>query len=192
MIDYSKIAESIKHYEMCNFIRIETPWLVPTKISNITKPTDVKDFYIPEFNKSLVASGEQSFLCSIIKGRLPFGLYQTVPPCFRDDENDTLHHKYFIKNELIRIYKRYDPNCELDLQIIIQLCKDFFSKYLPSEELEVIKTPVNNGITLINFDILFRKIELGSYGIRKYQNLNWIYATGCAEPRLTTVCEMLG
>jgi hypothetical protein len=30
--------------------------------------------------------------------------------------------------------------------------------------------------------------ELGSYGIRKYKNLfQWVYGTGCAEPRLSIV-----
>jgi hypothetical protein len=45
---------------------------------------------------------------------------------------------------------------------------------------------MNNG----SFDLICKGIELGSYGIRKYNNHKWIYATGVAEPRLSQVCKL--
>ena len=41
------------------------------------------------------------------------------------------------------------------------------------------------------YDIDYHGIELGSYGIRHCQFLNWIYGTGCAEPRLSKVMTYL-
>lgn len=194
MIDYNKISNSISFYEKNRYTRIETPWLVPQNILNITKPIGASQFYIPEINKCLVASAEQSFLTSIIKGRIPRGRYQSVTPCFRNDENDILHHKYFIKNELIQIVnpEKDEVTSEelLMLDDMIDVCKQFFSTYISSNKLHIVETK-NDDLTLKSFDIICNEIELGSYGVRKYLNVKWIYGTGCAEPRLTTVCEII-
>lgn len=32
--------------------------------------------------------------------------------------------------------------------------------------------------------------ELGSYGIRECEYLKWIYATGCADPRLSKIINL--
>ena len=48
--------------------------------------------------------------------------------------------------------------------------------------LEIIKTD-------IGYDITINGEELGSYGIRKCEFLKWIYGTGCAEPRLSTLIK---
>ena len=41
------------------------------------------------------------------------------------------------------------------------------------------------------FDLEYNGIELGSYGIRSCEYLDWIYATGLAEPRMSMVKNML-
>lgn len=187
MIDYQKIADSIKHYESKGFKRIESPWAVSKAISDITRPAEKKasnDYVIKHNNKALVASGEQSFLYLNLKNFLPPGMYQTTTPCFRNESFDFTHSKYFMKNELIitdglltreRILK------------IAQDAKEFFEKYLPSEALTIDK--VDDNSYDVNCRVTYkgeeRIIELGSYGIRSCEFLTWIYGTGIAEPRLS-------
>jgi len=175
MIDYKKIHDSIVHYEKCGFQRIESPWTVTKAISDITCPPDGKNFTIAEKNKVLVASGEQSFLAMYNKGFLPKGRFQTVTPCFRDETFDDTHTKYFIKNELIITDKTHrDEMC-----FAIDCALNFYKKYVPSTGLEVKKIATNQ------YDIFYKDVELGSYGIRSCSFLKWIYATGCAENRLS-------
>ena len=68
MIDYGKIAESTHHYTKHHYVRIEAPWWVSQEITRITKPEESwNEYFIDENKKSLVASGEQSFLYMAIK-----------------------------------------------------------------------------------------------------------------------------
>jgi len=63
----------------------------------------------------------------------------------------------------------------------------FFSDMFPGREnfLKIKTIELNK-----SYDIEFNGIELGSYGIRECEYLSWIYATGCAEPRLS-YCQNL-
>lgn len=36
-----------------------------------------------------------------------------------------------------------------------------------------------------SYDLEINNIEVGSYGIRQYKNLFWVYGTGLAEPRFS-------
>ena len=177
MIDYKLISESIDYYENSGFKRIESPWTVSEYIDNITKPKDVLSFQLKHNNKCLVASGEQSFLYLYLKDFLPKGEFQTTTPCFRFESFDYSHTKYFIKNELIKT----DLVNVSELIRITDLCFNFFKKYIPN--IEVIKTD-------IGYDIEYDGNELGSYGIRENEYLKWIYATGCAEPRLSKIINL--
>jgi hypothetical protein len=178
MIDYNILSQSINYYEDCNFIRIESPWTVSEYIDNITKPKDVISFQLKHNNKCLVASGEQSFLYLYLKNFLPKGQYQTTTPCYRFQEFDYYHTKYFMKNELIKT----DIVNQLELDKIVEICLSFYKKYIPS---------VNIVNTDIGYDINYKNIELGSYGIRNCEYLDWIYATGCAEPRLSNTIKLI-
>ena len=183
MIDYNKIADSINYYEKLGYTRIETPWMVPPCIDDLTKPEDKRHFQLIHNKKCLVASGEQSFLYLYMKGFLPKGKFQTVTPCFRDEYVDEIHGKYFIKNELI-ITNIVNKD---KLQNVINDAFDFFSKYI-QQNLYIVQTD-------IGYDIIYKKddyeIELGSYGIRKCNFLKWIYGTGCAEPRLSNILNII-
>lgn len=178
MIDYSKIANSISFYEEKGFKRIESPWTVSRYTDEITKSTNTISFELKHNNKRLVASGEQSFLYLYLKGFLPKGKFQTVTPCFRFESFDNLHSKYFIKNELIDTEAPH----VFRLAEIVKTSLEFFQQYIP--EAEIME---NDDDT---FDIVYGDYELGSYGIRETNFLKWIYATGCAEPRLTTVMNI--
>jgi len=86
-----------------------------------------------------------------------------------------------MKNELIKT--DIVNKSELDKVIVIAL--DFFKKFFNKNDLDTIKT--DNG-----YDITVKGIELGSYGIRECEFLNWIYGTGCAEPRLSKLINLYG
>ena len=147
--------------------------------ANITKPENVSNWEISNKNKVLVGSGEQGFLYLYLKGFLPKGKFSTITPCFRDEKFDETHTKYFMKNELIIT----DDVTEESLECIISEAKQFFEKELEST-IDTIKT--EDG-----YDLMCGGIELGSYGIRSCDYLDWIYGTGCAEPRMSFIKQKL-
>jgi hypothetical protein len=175
MINFENLQKSIEFYESKGFTRIESPWTVSRYVDEITKPKDVLSFQLNHNGKCLVASGEQSFLYLYLKNFLPKGQFQTVTPCFRFESFDHLHTKYFMKNELIRT----DKVDEEALQWIIKDCLEFYQQFF-KKKIEVAQTK-------IGYDLEIGGDELGSYGIRSCDFLDWIYATGCAEPRLSSL-----
>lgn len=177
MIDFKLIAESIDYYEDFGFHRIESPWTVSKWVDDLTKPEGITSFQLKHNDKCLVASGEQSFLYLYLKEFIPKGQFQTTTPCFRYENFDFLHTKYFIKNELIKT----DLVNEEELLKIVDICFNFFKRKI--NDVEIIKTN-------IGFDIEYKGIELGSYGIRENDFLKWIYATGCAEPRFSKIIKL--
>jgi len=178
MINYSILQDSVTHYEKCGFQRIESPWTVSEGVLNITRPGGAELLQLKHNDKCLVASGEQSFLYLYLKGFVPLGAYQTITPCFRSDYFDALHSKYFIKNELIQT----DDVSKAALYDMIADALDFFQKYIPDARVLTTGTDTYDIITSDNQ-------ELGSYGIRHCTFLSWIYGTGCAEPRLSTLAN---
>ena len=185
MIDYKILHDSNVYYEEKGFSRIESPWTVSKPISDITKPLHKQDFKIEYNQKVLVASGEQSFLYLYLKQFLPKGRLQTTTPCFRDEVFDSTHTKYFMKTELIDTKNVTNES----LDEITSICFSFFSKYLRKEKLSIDKS--EDGFD-INYTSLDKKYELGSYGIRECDFLKWIYGTGCAEPRLSSIINLNG
>lgn len=179
-IDYRKIGAAQEFYEKRGFTILDAPWWATRDIVKLTFAEE-PGFFLPHSNKYLVASAEQSFLYLAAKGLLPKGSHQATTPCFRYEPQGSLHRKCFIKTELIKT----DDVSELVLEKMIAEAMEFFSKFLPASELSVEKTKAFKAD--INFDILCGGRELGSYGIRSCQFLDWVYGTGCAEPRLSAV-----
>lgn len=177
-IDYNKIAYAIEYYQGLGYEYIQVPWLIGREATYVTLPENKKAH--DTFDGFLVGSAEQSYIQMMLDGTLNFGKYVTITPCFRNEQNkDKYHHTYFEKVELIN----YSENVsELDLIDVTYDAFNFFKKYLPVETIS----------TEEGFDIVDKnnKIELGSYGIRKYDKYSWIYATGVAEPRLSQVLEL--
>jgi hypothetical protein len=175
MIDFNKLAAAETYYSKHGFQRVEVPWTVTERISNITKPPGAKDFkLVHEDGKVLVASAEQSFLYQYAKGFLPLGRFQATTPCFRHEPFDSLHTKYFIKTELIDTKDTSVAN----LMDIANTALKFFQTYLPEAELVELEKDKA-------YDVVYKGVELGSYGIRQCDFLQWIFGTACAEPRLT-------
>jgi seryl-tRNA synthetase len=179
MIDYGRLDRSVKFYEKEGYQRIESPWTVTKAVSSITKPPGGKDWEIIGKDKVLVASGEQSFLYLYLKGFLPKGKYQTITPCFREEPFDHTHTKYFMKNELIIT----DNVNEQSLKSIIYSAKEFFENELECD-VQVVET-------IQGYDLEVNGIEIGSYGIRSCDYLEWVYGTGLAEPRFSAIKNMI-
>lgn len=183
MIDYGKIAKAVEFYSKhMGYTRVEAPWWVSEEIVNITKPGDAfGNYFIPENRKCLVASGEQSFLYMANKGRLPAGKYITVTPCFRNESIGLLSKKCFIKAELINTQKVDRAT----LDDMIGEAHDFLVHVVPNHKLiKLVQTSDDS------YDLEYDGIEVGSYGIRRREFLEWVYGTGCAEPRLTRAIKM--
>lgn len=175
-INYFLLTDSLRYYQDIGFKYLNVNWSVDKGITAITKPKEKKDFYLND--KCLVASGEQSFLDLIINKNLQKGKYCCITPCFRDEsEIDYLHNTYFMKVELINTI---DISTD-SLMTTINSCLLFFNNN--GLECKIVQLSDNE------FDIVDCKngIEIGSYGIRKYDDIEWIFATGLAEPRFTNV-----
>ena len=187
-IDYRRFIEALDHYEKLGYVYTDVDWTVYEDISAFTKPTNYKDFFIDE--KVLVASAEQSFLQKIDDNKLAKGRYCAITPCFRDDVKDSLHGNYFMKLELI---ETKDVNGVM-LHSMINDAFNFFKNYI---NCKIVKNEDNS------FDIVGivkdKEFELGSYGIRKlkgiddiykFKDIEFIYGTGLAEPRLGKLIEL--
>lgn len=184
MIDYLRLGKSTEFYESRGFSRIEAPWWVPTSIMDITRPkgADPEVYYLPKNKKALVASGEQSLLYLANQGLLTKTKIQTVTPCFRDEIQGPMRRKFFMKNELMVPFS----NKESDLFLMIDDAREFFqSQVKDPSSIKVVKTEEG-------YDIEYHGVEIGSYGIRKCQFLEWIYGTGLAEPRMTRAMQLDG
>ena len=173
-INWYLLCSTLQYYQNFGYKMKNLDWLVNADVACFTKPVEKRLFYINE--KTLVGSGEQSFLQLIDDNKLEPGRYCGITPCFRDEIVDDLHHIYFMKIELINTI---DVNLD-SLNNMIDDAKTFFKKWFP---VEVIETGLNA------FDIIDskNKIELGSYGMRKFNNTRYLYGTGLAEPRFSYV-----
>jgi hypothetical protein len=154
---------------------LEAPWIVSRSSYYATKPSESTD--VTALDGYLVASGEQSFLELVSRGD-QIEKACCCTPCFRIEEWDELHLPYFMKVELINT----------DLASLSSMIKDalkVFNNYL--------NVPARV-IYLENdtFDIVGKNsgVELGSFGIRHWNDFSWVYGTGIAEPRTSQVLNM--
>jgi aspartyl/asparaginyl-tRNA synthetase len=173
-IDYGLLVQAKSYFESLGYTEVNVPWLVSPEA---IEPTLPRGRSILETKIGcLVASGEQSLIQMMIDGvALPSKAY-CVTPCFRDEEVfDELHLPSFLKIELFA-----SDSCRETLESMIQSVLSFNKRYVAVEILE---------LTDGTYDIvdIKNKIELGSYVVRRYKNFRWIYGTGLALPRFTTV-----
>lgn len=176
LIDYSLIAEAQSYYAQCGYRPVDAPWIVSPLADYATKPMG-KNSFVTEIG-NFVASGEQSFIQMMMDGNLRPGRYLCVTPCFRDEKEDETHFKYFMKLELIDTIDVSDES----MWNMMREARFFFEKYVDTRI-----DPVNE----VQFDLVTKKhnIELGSYGIREFNDLKWVYGTGLALPRFTIAHE---
>lgn len=181
MIDYLLIADAIEYYQDNGYKLIDVPWTVPENVIRITAHQNINLENSKYLDKHLVGSAEQSFLHLIKTGQLKAGKFCAVTPCFRNDDEDELHQKYFMKLELIHIVSEW-WKWSNSLETMIHDAKDFFSLHVPA-----IVTKTGDDRSDESYDIESNGTELGSYGIRHHENMHWVYGTGLAEPRLSIV-----
>ncbi len=203
-INYECLALAQACYDRHKFSRIEVPWWATRDIVNLTKPPHLPDdniYHIEKNDKYLLASGEQGFMYLMNKGQLAPGAYQTITPCFRNDQYDELHCKQFMKLELISVLHK-DSNIDdinLHLTGIISSAKytmQELAKVLTGKDQNILQigthTDDPTAITgTLTYDLAIvhdnQIVELGSYGARQAIFGKWIYGTGIAEPRFSKV-----
>lgn len=199
-INYNLLAKAETFYLVAGFQRVGASWSVGESTIKITapkgstlflhkegRPKGIKDVPNGE-NFYLVASGEQSLLELVLLNKqfnCPFeGRFLAITPCFRDEFVLTpLTRAYFMKVELFD----NQNTTEDSLEEIMDLCKTWFSKRIPCKIVETDQAASDPIAISPTYDIVsLSDIELGSYGIREHPRVGkWIYATGCAEPRLS-------
>jgi hypothetical protein len=177
-INYRHISDAIDFYTGLNYPVIDAPWFVSSKSISVTSPPNRR--YYSGFLGTLVGSGEQSFIEMWLSQMLGKGKFQCATPCFRDEPRLTkFNHNYFFKVELIEILP-VDVDESMS-QMIADAASFFNSKF---------QQPITVVPTDIGWDIEWRGVELGSYGYREFQDMKWVYGTGCAEPRLSQLLEI--
>lgn len=179
-INWALMAYASYFYSSRGYVNKETPWLIPTDYTKLTKPHQDASFVQSSgmFEKSpheLVGSAEQGFIYLICNNLIIPGKYFSVSPCFRVEKYDSLHQPWFMKLELIQYGT--DVN-EQSLEKLISDAFTFFSHHTKGK-LQVVELQDNT------FDINLNGIEIGSYGIRKANDKPYIYGTGLALPRFS-------
>lgn len=178
-MNYAHIARAVDYYRNRGYVYIEdAPWTVEQPASYATKPEGATEVRGGPENAFLVASGEQSFLQLMLEGRT-LKRAICVTPCWRIEKYNDWHKPYFMKAELINAHDVDEGH----LVHMVHEASSFFEQFFPVRVLKIGKT----------YDIVEKgtRAELGSYGIRDVkiegERYRWIYGTGCAEPRLSTV-----
>ena len=154
---------------------VETPWVVPREVSEITYQGDALSCQLGD----LVGSAEQGFLAlpEIKDAKLV-----SCGPCFRNEPViDAAHQSWFMKIELYQSGDHFD-------EII------FDANSVMREAFIRLMTPYNaRGLTQVatpeGADLMLNGIEVGSYGVRTVGNRTWTYGTGLALPRFMVAID---
>lgn len=179
-IDTHLLNTAQAYYAKQGFIDTPTPWLVSETAYMVTCPPDIdhRRWHGPE-DTFHVASAEQGFIEMLHAGQPIPERAQSTTPCFRWEEQfDELHLPFFYKTEL------YDANHdETALFTMISLAKALFLQLGVASAVQ----PMADG----SYDLVCDQtgIELGSYGIRKFDRHIWTYGTGMALPRFEYVTK---
>lgn len=179
MIGYwGNINAALLAYADLGYSFVEAPWIVERKFSMATCPDE--RYLVPTSMGDLVGSAEQSFIQLDHRGELGRGRFMAITPCFRNEAADEWHKPYFVKIELYsNIDDRPDYLIESAVAVMLKMTDPIYYARFSIEE------------TDDGQDILLDGIELGSYGVRKFDNVEWAYGTGLAEPRFSQVLRRL-
>ena len=191
MVTEDKVAleTAVTYYAANGFAITSLPVVVPEYDIMITCP-DIRYATVaaPHLGQ-FVGSAEQSFLHFDRIGKLGKGAFVAHTECWRNEHIlDKWHQAKFRKVEL---YNNVFETPEADLERMIQLAEYFFNHLDKSSLQNSQIRKVDIVTTDIGYDIEYHGIELGSYGIRTHveSKLNWVYGTGLAEPRFSSVLK---
>lgn len=183
IVDYKLLSKAIKFFSHKGYTQVETPWRVSEESINLTFKSSES---FKSDDKFLVGSAEQGFLEMISDGILEYGIYMSVSPCFRNENEDYYHQQEFIKLELIDIIL-------VKNMFALNLMRDnvlkFITKHLKVKSSSIVVVSTNDDST--DFDILIDGIEYGSYGFRNIEEKVYIYGTGIALPRASKILKGL-
>lgn len=179
-----RTAEHFQERQYGLFRFIDVPWLVSERAIRSTFQGNIHEALPGQY---AVGSAEQSFAQLLLDGVLdPTENYVALSPCFRDEPViDQLHKPHFMKVELIRPFKggdREDWLLARDAAYWFNTLANEFT-YRCSHKIEIVKTAEG-------YDVTADGIEVGSYGIRHFEGFSWVYGTGLAEPRFSTIMNM--
>lgn len=177
MMNWEALSKAVSFYKSHGFRYIDVPWVTTQEMMNVTKPDEkAKDrSFILENGLEMIASAEQGFITLLHENLLPKGRFVSCSPCFRGEpEYNAIHHPYFMKVEL---YSSDASAHELDY--IIRTAERWFKQFGVTTS----RVDINHS----QIDLEAKGIELGSYGFRSYNNQDFVYGTGHAEPRTSYV-----
>lgn len=181
-IDYTALSTACNFYSNYGYQQIETPWLIDEEFMLSTSPDGTRGCaYMTDGMEYLVCSAEQGFMQLAFRGELQSQKkYYSVSPCFRNEQEDVLHVKQFMKLELFGYADNKNAAHEFVHHFLEDARELFRHKF--SVETSVVCTDI--GVDLVNKN---GYIELGSYGVRNYGGMHCAYGTGLALPRITQV-----
>lgn len=184
-INLAILFEASHFWEMKGFEKTTVPLYVDEDVMEKTCPPDVRDGRIKHTDgKSVVASAEQSFLQMDKEGELPIGKLQALTPCYRDEAKlDDIHKNVFLKLELYNPTKDKKTGERESLELARDMTHLLHHLGLPFEHMVIVS---ESG----GFDVKYKGVELGSYGVRQNLSGDWyVYGTGLAEPRTSLALE---
>lgn len=181
-VNWQLLSKAIEFYQTHGFEYVEVPWTVPKDILMATCP--LERWIVDSTIGGLVGSAEQSFIHMRQNEGLPPGNYVACTPCFRNEDRiDELHQRSFMKVELYASSDFRDG----EIDEMLHLANAFFRSVTSPIVWPEFKTVQTDKLS---FDIECRGVEIGSYGFRSFQGIDWIYGTGIAEPRFSKSVEL--
>jgi hypothetical protein len=190
-IRWDLLSEVISKFEKAlGYQYVEVPWAVPARAIRSTfggriQPVLGSDLYA-------VGSGEQSFVELQLQGKLPPGRYITMTPCFREEmQHSDITRPHFMKAELY-ITEGITEDTPRELATMCMrmyrqmLMNEMRSDGISDRLIELKATKTDEG-----WDVMLDGVELGSYGMRTYEGVTWVYGTALAEPRFSVVVDRI-
>lgn len=185
-ISWSNISRMIDYHINCGCIYVDTPWVVPEYVKNITYKGEDSNILINGL--TLVGSAEQGFIYYQINDGLEDDQhYISCSPCFRNEDPVTdLHRRYFMKVEMFRPIG-FSLNHTV-LMEIVNRCKFGFADLLGIQKDDIRIDETRDG-----YDLMLNGYEIGSYYYRKYEHdgkeFRYVCGTAIAEPRLSVAAN---
>lgn len=178
-INWARLARAVEYYQGVGYTYLEVPWIVSAEATAVTLPDGARAATLAA-GGDLVGSAEQSFIQMLRRNLLPNGRYVALTPCFRHEtQYNDLYQPYFMKVELIDVGGSPD-----DVEPVLSDALTFLNREAWS--FERMLAPVQP-ISFMDgsIDLQLNGIEVGSYGFRQHNGLQWVYGTGLAEPRFS-------
>lgn len=163
-IDAELLMEAMSFYKKLGYVPCSCPMIVDEDVINYTLPVGRKALNHID-DGFYVGSAEQGFLQMIKENNIRHDKMMFITPCQRDEDIlDESHLIVFMKVELISLSKPI-------IQDVLSFYK--FKNY----NVDVVMTDVG-------YDLEINNIEVGSFGVNSFKNVEYNYGTGLALPRL--------